>query len=89
MNVYEIVNSRIVEMLENGVVPWRKSWASSDELPQNLVSKKQYRGINIWLLACAGYSSPWWLSFKQASNSAARSGKAKKAGSRSSGNRSK
>ena len=51
MDVYTIVNEKIVKMLEEGVVPWRKPWTSSG-LPRNLVSKKPYRGINHFLL-CA------------------------------------
>ena len=30
-NVYEIVNNRIIELLELGTIPWRKSW-TEDEL---------------------------------------------------------
>jgi antirestriction protein ArdC len=32
----------------------------------NLVSKKPYRGINIFLLALAGYGSQYWLTYRQA-----------------------
>jgi len=34
-------------------------------MPKNLVSKKEYRGINVFQLACQDYSSPYWLTFKQ------------------------
>jgi len=37
-------------------------------MPKNLVSKKEYRGINIFLLGCQEYSSPYWLTFKQAAD---------------------
>ena len=33
---------------------------------RNLISKKAYRGINVFLLGCAGFTSPYWLTFKQA-----------------------
>jgi hypothetical protein len=34
--------------------------------PANLISKKSYRGINVFLLAFAGYGSKYWLtSFKR------------------------
>ncbi len=66
MNVYEIVNKRIIELLEQEqVIPWRKPWKSSGG-PSNLVSKKEYRGINQFLLNCSPYSSPYWLTYKQA-----------------------
>jgi len=68
IDVYEIVTDRIIALLEEGVVPWRKPWAGarSNELPMNLVSKKAYRGVNVFLLGCMGFSSRYWLSFKQA-----------------------
>ncbi len=65
-DVYEIVTSRIIELLEQGVVPWHKPWAGGADMPRNLVSGKEYRGVNVWMLGCAGYSSPYWVSFKQA-----------------------
>ncbi len=39
MDVYAIVAEKIVNLLEEGLVPWRKPWASIG-LPRNLVSKK-------------------------------------------------
>lgn len=67
-SVYEVVTDRILAMLEKGTVPWRQTWKGSPGLrtPRNLVSGKEYRGVNVMLLACQGYESPYWLSFKQA-----------------------
>jgi len=65
MSVYDIVTDRIMELLEEGTVPWRKPWKSSGG-PRNLISKKEYRGINQFLLNCSSYSSPYWLTYKQA-----------------------
>jgi antirestriction protein ArdC len=59
-SVYEIVTSRILAELEKGQVPWRTL------PPANLVSKKPYRGINVFLLALAGYGSQYWLTYRQA-----------------------
>lgn len=67
LNVYEIVNNRILELLEQGTIPWRKPWNASTGMPKNLVTKKEYRGVNVFLLSCMPYSSPYWLSFKQVS----------------------
>lgn len=64
--IYQIITDRVVSMLEAGTVPWRKPWAGGEEAPRSAVSKKEYRGINHFLLHCAGYSSPYWMSFKQA-----------------------
>jgi len=63
-SVYEIITSRIVEELEKGQVPWRKPWKTLP--PVNLISKKPYRGINVFLLALQGYGSQYWLTFNQA-----------------------
>jgi len=62
--VYEIITERILEELKKGEVPWHRPWTGS--FPKNLVSKKEYRGINIFLLSCQKYSSPYWVSYKQA-----------------------
>ena len=66
MKVYEIITNRIIEKLEAGIIPWHKPWHSLDTIPKNLISKKEYRGINVFLLAMQRYESPYWLSFKQA-----------------------
>src|SRR5712692_1483234 len=63
-SVYEIVTSQILTELERGVVPWRKPWRTLP--PANLISKKPYRGINVFLLALAGYGSQFWLTYRQA-----------------------
>jgi len=64
--IYSIVTDRILESLEKGVVPWKKSWDSSFSLPVNLKSGKAYRGSNILVLLCSGFQSKYWLTFKQA-----------------------
>ncbi|GFE57405.1 ArdC family protein [Geobacter sp. AOG1] len=64
-NVYEIINNRIMELLEQGTIPWRKPWNAENNDPKNLISKKSYRGINHFLLSCTPYNSPYWLTFKQ------------------------
>jgi antirestriction protein ArdC len=64
VSVYEIVTSRILAELEKGEIPWRKPWRTLP--PANLISKKPYRGINVFLLALAGYGSQYWLTYRQA-----------------------
>jgi antirestriction protein ArdC len=64
-SVYQIVTDQILRQLEVGVVPWRKPWRA--EPPCNLVSGKEYRGVNPFLLASQGYGSRYWLTFNQAS----------------------
>lgn len=62
--VYEIITDRIIQSLEKGVVPWRTPWVMS--APRNLISKKPYRGVNVFLLSSMRYTSSWWLTFNQA-----------------------
>ncbi len=64
-SVYEIVTERLLEKLEQGTVPWHKPWAAGGA-PRNLISGKEYRGVNVFLLGCQGFTSPYWLTFKQA-----------------------
>jgi len=72
-NVYEIVTNRIIELLDKGVVPWNRPWThkvgNGGFSQYNFITKKPYRGINPWLLLATaeekGYSSPYWLSYKQ------------------------
>ncbi len=64
-SVYQIITEQIIKQLESGVAPWHRPWRT--ETPRNLVSKRDYRGINVFLLACQGYGSPFWLTYKQAS----------------------
>ena len=64
MNVYEIITDRIIEKLEKGTAPWCKPWTGG-EMPRNLVTGKVYRGINLFLLNMANYTSPYWLTFNQ------------------------
>ncbi len=66
MTVYEVITNAIVKKLEQGTIPWHMPWSS--EGPQNLISGKPYRGINVFLLGSLGYMSPYWLTFKQAQN---------------------
>jgi antirestriction protein ArdC len=65
MDMYAIVTDKIIELLETGVVPWRRPWTSAG-LPRNLVSKKPYHGQNVFLLSASKYVSPFWLTLRQA-----------------------
>jgi len=64
-DIYEMVNTQIIDLLEAGTVPWHKPWSGGDS-PKNLISKKPYRGLNIMLLGSRPFASPYWLTFNQA-----------------------
>lgn len=66
--IYELVTDRILALLEQGVVPWKRPWKSNGRSaqPVNLVSRRPYRGVNVFLLIAQGFGSPYWLTFRQA-----------------------
>ena len=65
-HVYEQITERIMALLVQGTVPWNKPWKARNGLPRNVVTKKPYRGINVFLLLAMSYESPFWLTFRQA-----------------------
>lgn len=72
LDIYQAVTDRILELMEQGTVPWRRPIKGNggDGFPKNLTSGKQYRGVNVFLLAAMswikGYESSYWLTYKQA-----------------------
>ena len=68
MKVEEIITDRIVKILEAGTVPWHKPWANrgDDAFPRNAITKRGYRGINVFILASQSYGSPYWLTYREA-----------------------
>lgn len=66
------ITNQIIEKLEQGVKPWVRPWVDGAgvAMPTNLSTGKAYNGINVllfWMEADAkGYSSNYWLTFKQA-----------------------
>jgi antirestriction protein ArdC len=65
-SVHERVTAQIIQRLEEGVVPWHTPHIANAGFPKNFQSGKAYRGINVILLGMAGYTSPWFLTYKQA-----------------------
>jgi antirestriction protein ArdC len=63
MNIYKMVTDQILASLKQGEIPWVRPW--NVEQPRNLISKKAYKGVNLWLLMGKG-GSPYWLTYKQA-----------------------
>ncbi len=66
MNAYDRINERIIALLEQGTIPWHKPWKAKTGLPRNFITKRPYRGVNIFLLIAMSYESPFWLTFHQA-----------------------
>jgi antirestriction protein ArdC len=64
LDVYQLVTDQVIALLEKGIVPWQKPWNSAG-MPMNLVSKRPYRGINLWLLNALSYELNLWVTFDQ------------------------
>ena len=73
-DVYQRITDRIIADLEQGTRPWLKPWSGGNlggkvTLPLRSTGEA-YRGINIislWMTAAAaGYSCPYWFTFRQA-----------------------
>lgn len=61
INVYEMVTNRIIEQLENNIIPWEKPWSGTIDGAFNRISKKPYSILNQMLLK---YDNEY-ASFKQ------------------------
>ena len=61
---------RIFSSLKAGVIPWEEPWKAprfaGGPFPRNFYTGKPYGGINALLLWSSEYSSPFWLTLKQA-----------------------
>jgi antirestriction protein ArdC len=70
-DLYCEVSARIVAELERGAAPWIKPWSATpgQNVPQNAVTNRPYSGCNVillWLARNRGWSTPRFLTFKQA-----------------------
>lgn len=64
LDVYQLVTDQIITLLEQGIIPWQKPWLETGP-PINLLSKRQYRGINFWYLLALPYEHPYYLTWEQ------------------------
>lgn len=53
--IYEMITDRMIQLLEQGVVPWRRPWRVGAAV--NWKTQKAYRGINTLLLEPGEYAS--------------------------------
>lgn len=64
LDIFQIVTNRIIALLEEGTLPWQKPWSEAG-LPANLISKRPYRGLNVWLLLSLNYQQNLFLTWDQ------------------------
>lgn len=60
-SVYEMITERIIEQLENGVIPWQKPWSGTHSGAYNRISNKPYSLLNQMILKHNGE----YATFKQ------------------------
>ena len=71
-DLYSEVTARIIAELEAGAAPWIKPWSATagQNTPCNAATNRPYSGCNVvllWMAANAGYRTPRYLTFRQAS----------------------
>ena len=69
-DLYQEITDAVIASLEANTIPWEKPWFAASTGPRSVSTGKLYRGGNaLWLgmvQMAKQYSSPWWLTFKQA-----------------------
>jgi antirestriction protein ArdC len=68
--IIQAVNDKVIDGLKDKGLSWFRPWKSGEEnQPMNRVSRKHYKGFNIFLLNAEmirhNYSSNQWLTYKQ------------------------
>lgn len=64
MKAYKLVTDAILQKLNQGVIPWHKTWVTG--LPCSFVTGNAYRGVNVILLGLKEHTSKYWVTFHQA-----------------------
>ena len=81
-SVYSIVTEQILKQLESGVAPWHRPWTT--RIPRICQRTRISRNQRVSARQ-HGYGSPYWLTYKQATNAVDTSAKASTAPELSSG----
>lgn len=82
-DIAQEITDQIIALLEGGTLPWRMPWTrAGGNLPLRHEGSP-YRGINVFLLGLSamgrGYVSPYWMSYRQATDLGAQVRKGEKA----------
>jgi antirestriction protein ArdC len=70
--IYDMITDMILKIMKEGKgLPWQKPWAIKSIIATNFVSKKPYKGANLFLLNLIapmfeGKVGPYWMTYKQA-----------------------
>lgn len=60
----EKVTAKMIERMEAGKLNWNKPW-NAGAMPQNYISKRAYRGWNLFVTLFSEFESPYYLTFNQ------------------------
>jgi antirestriction protein ArdC len=64
--IYQQVTDKIIAELESGNLPsWVKNWSGDISADHNVITRKQYNGINTIILGMSGFKAPQWGTYKQ------------------------
>jgi antirestriction protein ArdC len=63
--IYEKITQDFFDTVSEHGTDWKKQWVGDSEMPINMVSKKNYSGINFLILSFQKMSSPVWGTLKQ------------------------
>lgn len=63
--IYEKITQDFFDTVSEHGTDWKKQWVGDSEMPVNMVSKKNYTGINFLILSFQKMSSPVWGTLKQ------------------------
>ena len=64
------ITNELIKIIDRGVLPWRKPWTVGGSAVPLRQTGEPYQGINNFLLTMrtlmAGYTSPYWMTLRQA-----------------------
>jgi antirestriction protein ArdC/phage/plasmid primase-like uncharacterized protein len=66
---HERVAENLIEQLKQGTAPWQRPWEPGEPglfLPNNPITGKRYRGMNVIHLMSQGRTDTRWMTYKQA-----------------------
>jgi len=63
--IYEKITQDFFDTVSEHGTDWKKQWVGDSEMPINMVSKKNYSGINFLILSFQKMTSPFWGTLKQ------------------------
>ena len=75
-NVYQMVTDRVIEQMQQGIIPWHRPWTGAADGAMNYVTRRSYSLLNQLLLGRDGE----WLTWKQIQDCGGKIKKGAKAG---------